>query len=53
MPLQEPFWALRFGVLVDRFGIPWMVNCERPAEALPYAARGLGSTIGDYLHHLN
>jgi PhnB protein len=31
MPLQETFWALRFGTLVDRFGIPWMVNCERPA----------------------
>jgi len=31
MPLQETFWALRFGMLVDRFGIPWMVNCERPA----------------------
>ena len=27
MPLQETFWATRFGVLVDRFGIPWMVNC--------------------------
>jgi PhnB protein len=31
MPLQETFWAVRFGVLVDRFGIPWTVNCERPA----------------------
>ena len=31
MPLQETFWALRFGMLVDRFGVPWMVNCERPA----------------------
>jgi PhnB protein len=31
MPLQETFWALRFGTLVDRFGVPWMVNCERPA----------------------
>ena len=31
MPLQETFWALRFGTLVDQFGIPWMVNCERPA----------------------
>lgn len=31
MPLQETFWAVRFGMLVDRFGIPWMVNCERPA----------------------
>jgi PhnB protein len=31
MPLAETFWALRFGMLVDQFGIPWMVNCERPA----------------------
>ncbi|SFN35617.1 VOC family protein [Nitrosospira briensis] len=28
MALQETFWAARFGMLVDRFGIPWMVNCE-------------------------
>ncbi|SEO47439.1 VOC family protein [Nitrosovibrio sp. Nv6] len=28
MPLQETFWAARFGMLVDQFGIPWMVNCE-------------------------
>ena len=27
MPLQETFWARRYGVLVDRFGIPWSVNC--------------------------
>ena len=31
MPLQETFWAVRFGVLVDQFGIPWTINCERPA----------------------
>ena len=31
MALQETFWAVRFGVLVDRFGIPWTINCERPA----------------------
>ena len=31
MPLQETFWAARFGVLVDRFGIPWSVNCEKAA----------------------
>ena len=31
MALQETFWAVRFGVLVDRFGITWTVNCERPA----------------------
>ena len=29
MPIQETFWAKRFGMLVDRFGIPWMVNCEK------------------------
>ena len=31
MPLQQTFWAFRFGMLVDRFGIPWMVNCEQAA----------------------
>lgn len=31
MPLQETFWASRFGMLVDRYGIAWMINCERPA----------------------
>ena len=29
MPLQETFWAHRFGTVADRFGTPWMVNCER------------------------
>ena len=28
MPLEKTFWAQRFGALVDRFGIPWMINCE-------------------------
>lgn len=31
MPLQETFWALRFGQFTDRYGIPWMINCEKPA----------------------
>ena len=26
MPIAETFWAERFGMLVDKFGIPWMVN---------------------------
>jgi PhnB protein len=34
-PLQETFWASRFGVLLDRFGIPWSVNCERAIEPAP------------------
>jgi len=29
MPIQQTFWAARFGMLVDRFGTPWMINCER------------------------
>lgn len=28
MALAETFWAARFGMLKDRFGIPWMVNCD-------------------------
>lgn len=28
MPLQETFWAARFGMVVDRYGIPWMINCS-------------------------
>lgn len=30
MPMQETFWSVRFGMLVDRFGIPWMINCGQP-----------------------
>jgi PhnB protein len=30
-PLQETFWAVRFGMLIDRFGIPWMINCGQAA----------------------
>ena len=33
MPLQETFWARRFAMLVDRFGIPWMINCAAEAAA--------------------
>jgi PhnB protein len=29
MPIEETFWAHRFGMLVDRFGTPWMINCEK------------------------
>lgn len=32
MPLQPTFWATRFGMLVDRFGTPWMINCTQAAE---------------------
>jgi PhnB protein len=29
MPIQETFWSPRFGMLVDEFDIPWMINCLR------------------------
>lgn len=28
MPLQKTFWAQAFGMLTDRFGVAWMINCE-------------------------
>lgn len=30
MPLQETFWAVRFGMLTDQFGINWMLNVDKP-----------------------
>ena len=35
MPLEKTFWAERFGMVVDRFGVPWLINCE--AEEAPAA----------------
>lgn len=32
MPLQETFWAARFGMLTDRFGINWMCNLYKPQQ---------------------
>ena len=29
MPIQETFFATRFGTLVDKFGVPWMIVCEK------------------------
>ncbi len=29
MPMQQTFWSVRFGMVTDRFGTPWMVNCDR------------------------
>ncbi len=29
MPLEKTFWAARFGMLVDQWGVPWMINCEQ------------------------
>jgi len=29
MPFGPTFWSPGFAMFVDRFGIPWMVNCEK------------------------
>jgi PhnB protein len=29
MPLQETFWAARFGSFTDRFGTPWLINADK------------------------
>src|SRR5688572_29674383 len=34
MPLEETFWAKRFGMCVDRFAIPWMIDCAKPMPQL-------------------
>ena len=33
MPVQETFWAARFGMLTDQYGIKWMFNYEHPKRA--------------------
>lgn len=33
MPIQETFWSVRYGVLIDRFGVPWEVNCAQAAAS--------------------
>jgi PhnB protein len=34
MPLEKTFWSAQFGMVVDRFGISWLINCEsdQPTE---------------------
>lgn len=34
MALERTFWAERFGMCTDRFGVPWMINCEKDAGGL-------------------
>jgi PhnB protein len=29
MPLAATFWSVAFGMVTDRYGVPWMVNCEQ------------------------
>jgi PhnB protein len=34
-PLEPTFWAARFGVVVDRFGIVWTINCDGAVSSSP------------------
>jgi PhnB protein len=31
IPFGGTFWAKAFGMVTDRFGVPWLINCENPA----------------------
>jgi PhnB protein len=31
MPIQPTFWAARFAMFFDRYGTPWMINCNPAA----------------------
>lgn len=33
MPFASMFWSPGFGMLTDKFGVPWMVNVEGPPPA--------------------
>ena len=32
MPFEKTFWGAKFGMLTDKFGISWMVNCQLEEE---------------------
>jgi PhnB protein len=31
-PIAKTFWAERFGMVVDRFGVPWLINAGNGEE---------------------
>ena len=46
-PLERTFWAARFGVVLDQFGILWLINCDDSANVSPGRVSGVeadGST---------
>lgn len=47
MPLQQTFWAERFGMLTDKFGVNWMFNFEKPDFAKPTAEQLKSETRRD------
>jgi PhnB protein len=39
MPLDKTFFAQKFGMFNDKFGVPWMVICEREGSSAQNTAR--------------
>ena len=33
MPLQDTFWGAKFGMLIDKFGVQWMFNYDKPKDS--------------------
>jgi PhnB protein len=31
MPFEPTFWAKKFGMVTDKYGTPWMINCSMPS----------------------
>jgi PhnB protein len=47
MPFGKTFFSNGFGMCVDKFGIPWMVNCRRKTcEAIFVGGRRVGKANG-------
>ena len=46
MPLQRQMWGDEFGMLTDRFGVPWMVNIASAENAAAQGAGAAGETAG-------
>ena len=40
MPAGPTSWAAYFGMLTDRFGVPWIINCPLSADGMFHAADG-------------
>ncbi|MGO8970271.1 MAG: VOC family protein [Myxococcaceae bacterium] len=49
MAAQNTFWSSYFGVLIDRFGIPWEISCEQKKDRHPvgYGSARSGSLEDD------
>ena len=35
MPLQDTFWGAKFGMFTDKYGVSWLVNCQKNNEQQP------------------